>query len=61
MGNLAARLTSFVRNKNGAVAAEYAILLAAVAVVVALAMVVLDGALTGVLQDAADCVEVGCV
>ena len=50
MGDLAAHLASFVHNKSGAVAAEYAIVLAAVAVVVAVAMVVLDGALTGVLQ-----------
>ncbi len=61
MGNLAARLASFMHSKNGAVAAEYAILVALVAVVTAVAMAVLDGALTGVLQDAADCVEVGCV
>ena len=61
VGDLAAHLASFVRNKSGAVAAEYAILLAAVAVVVALAMAVLDDSLTGVLRDAADCVEVGCV
>ena len=61
VGDLAAHLASFVRNKSGAVAAEYAILLAAVAVVVAVAMAVLDDSLTGVLRDAADCVEVGCV
>jgi Flp pilus assembly pilin Flp len=50
-----------MHSKNGAVAAEYAILVALVAVVTAVAMAVLDGALTGVLRDAADCVEVGCV
>ena len=54
-------LNRFWGYQSGAVAAEYAILLAAVAVVVALAMAVLDDSLTGVLRDAADCVEVGCV
>ncbi len=60
MGNLAARLASFVHNKNGAVASEYVLLLVVVGVF-AVVVVLLVGALTGVLQDAADCVEVGCV
>ncbi len=60
MGDLAARLASFVHNKSGAVASEYVLLLVVVGVF-AVAVVLLVGALTGVLQNAADCVEVGCV
>ncbi len=61
MGNLSARLVAFLRNESGAAAAEYAMLIAALVVLVAIASATLGESLTVVLNDAADCVEVGCV
>ncbi len=61
MGDLLARLTAFLRNESGAAAAEYAMLIAALVVLVAIAAGTLGESLTVVLNDAADCVEVGCV
>ena len=61
MRNLAARLAVFLQNQNGAAAAEYAMLIAALVVLVAIAAATLGDSLTVVLNDAADCVEVGCV
>ncbi len=53
-------LNRFWGYQSGAVATEYAMLLVVVGGF-AVAVILLVGALTGVLQDAADCVEVGCV
>ena len=61
MGVLTARLAAFVRNESGAAAAEYAMLIAGLVVLVAIAAATLGDSLTVVLNDAADCVEVGCV
>ncbi len=61
MGELSARLAVFLRNESGAAAAEYAMLIAALVALVAIAAVTLGDSLTVVLNDAADCVEVGCV
>jgi Flp pilus assembly pilin Flp len=61
MGDLTARLAVFWRNESGAAAAEYAMLIAGLVVLVALAAATLGDSLTVVLNDAADCVEVGCV
>ena len=61
MRNLAARLAVFLQNQSGAAAAEYAMLIAALVVLVAIAAATLGESLTVVLNDAADCVEVGCV
>ena len=61
MGDLSARLAVFLRNESGAAAAEYAILIAGLVVLVAVAAATLGDSLTVVLRDAADCVEVGCV
>ncbi len=61
MGDLTARLAAFARNESGAAAAEYAMLIAGLVVLVALAAATLGDSLTVVLNDAADCVEVGCV
>jgi pilus assembly protein Flp/PilA len=61
MRDLAARLVSFNRDESGAAAAEYAMLIAALVVLVAVAAATLGDSLTVVLQDAADCVEVGCI
>ena len=60
MRDFAARLATFLHNRSGAAAAEYAMLIAALVVLVALASATLGGTLTVTLQDAADCVEVGC-
>jgi Flp pilus assembly pilin Flp len=61
MGNLSAFIAVFLRNENGTTAVEYAVLLAAIAGPLALAAVILSNSLTVVLNDAADCVVVGCV
>lgn len=61
MRNLAAAFATFLHNRDGAAAAEYAMLIAALVVLVAIAAATLGDSLTVVLQDAADCVEVGCV
>ncbi len=61
MGVLTARLAAFLRNEGGAAAAEYAMLIAGLVVLVAVAAATLGDSLTVVLRDAADCVEVGCV
>ncbi len=61
MGDLTARLAVFLHNESGAAAAEYAMLIAGLVVLVALAAATLGDSLTVVLNDAADCVEVGCV
>jgi len=61
MRGLTARLAVFLQNQSGAAAAEYAMLIAALVVLVAIAAVTLGDSLTVVLNDAADCVEVGCV
>ncbi len=61
MGKLSVRLAAFLRNESGAAAAEYAMLIAALVVLVAIASATLGESLTVVLNDAADCVEVGCV
>ncbi len=61
MRDLAARLAVFLQNQSGAAAAEYAMLIAALVVLVAIAAATLGESLTVVLNDAADCVEVGCV
>jgi pilus assembly protein Flp/PilA len=61
MRNLSARIAVFLRNESGAAAAEYAMLIAALVVLVAIAAATLGDSLTVVLNDAADCVEVGCV
>ena len=60
MGDLSAFIAVFLRNENGTTAVEYALLVAALVVVV-LATATLSGSLTVVMNDAADCVVVGCV
>ena len=52
---------SFRSDESGAAAAEYAMLIAALVVLVALAAFALGDSMTLVLNDAADCVEVGCI
>jgi len=61
MRDLAAGLAKFLNSESGAAAAEYAMLIAGLVVLVALAAATLGDTLTVVLRDAADCVEVGCV
>ena len=61
MGDLSVRIAAFLRNESGAAAAEYAMLIAGLVVLVAIASATLGDSLTVVLNDAADCVEVGCV
>ena len=61
MGELSARSAVFLQNQSGAAAAEYAMLIAALVVLVAIAAATLGDSLTVVLNDAADCVEVGFV
>ncbi len=61
MGNLSARIAVFLSNESGTVAVEYALLLAAFVAVFALAAVTLIDSLTVVLNDAADCIVIGCV
>ncbi len=61
MKDLTARLAAFLHSQSGAAAAEYAMLIAGLVVLVALAAAALGDSLTVVLSDAADCVEVGCV
>ena len=61
MKEFAARLVAFLHNRSGAAAAEYAVLLAALVVLVAVAAATLGDTMSLVLNDAADCVEVGCV
>ena len=55
-----ARLVNFLRDDCGAVASEYAILVAAIVLAVALATVMLGDGLSVLIRDAADCAEVGC-
>jgi len=55
------RIANLFCDESGSVAAEYAMLLAAVVVLVAIATGTLQGALSHVLRDAADCVEAGCL
>jgi Flp pilus assembly pilin Flp len=61
MSNIASRLAAFLHSESGAAAAEYAMLIAGLVVLVAVAAATLGDSLTVVLRDAADCVEVGCV
>lgn len=61
MRRQAARLRDFWRDENGAAAAEYGILVAAIVVLVAVAAATLGETLMTELRNAADCVEVGCV
>lgn len=61
MGSPARRLGDLLRDERGAAAAEYGMLIAAVVVLVALATIVLDDALSVVLKGAANCVEAGCL
>lgn len=55
------RIANLLCDENGSVAAEYAMLLAAIVVLVAIATGALGDTLSLVLRDAADCVEVGCL
>lgn len=50
-----------MRDESGAAAAEYGMLIAALVVLVAVAAATMGDALTLVIRDAADCVEVGCL
>ena len=50
-----------MRDESGAAAAEYAMLIAALVVLVAVAAAILGDTLSLVIHDAADCVEVGCL
>ena len=61
MGVITARFSDFWRDESGAAAAEYAILLAAIVVIAAVAADNLGDTMAVVLDGAADCVEVGCV
>ena len=61
MKGLKARLVCLLRDESGAAAAEYGMLIAALVVLIAVAAATLGDTLTLQLQDAADCVEVGCV
>ncbi len=61
MGDLSARIAVFLSNESGIVSVEYTLLLAAFVAVFALAAATLIDSLTVVLNDAADCVVVGCV
>ncbi len=61
MGDLSARIAVFLSNESGMVSVEYTLLLAAFVAVFALAAATLIDSLTVVLNDAADCVVVGCV
>ena len=54
-------VTGLAREESGAAAAEYGLLVAAIAAVMALAVVALGDGLTEVLQGAANCVETGCL
>ena len=60
MRYLAARFAGFLNHQSGAAAAEYALLIAVLVVLVALAAATMGDTLTVTLRDAADCVEVGC-
>ena len=61
MKSQTAWLRDFWRDEDGAAAAEYGILVAAIVVLVAIAAATLGETLTTELRNAADCVEVGCV
>lgn len=61
MKSLKARLVCLLRDEDGAAAAEYGMLIAALVVLIAVAAATLGDTLTLELRDAADCVEVGCV
>ena len=61
MGDLSARIAVFLSNESGIVSVEYTLLLATFVAVFALAAATLIDSLTVVLNDAADCVVVGCV
>ena len=61
MMSLKAVLVRLLRDEDGAAAAEYSMLLAALVVLIAVAAATLGDTLTLELRDAADCVEVGCV
>ena len=61
MMSLKAFLVRLLRDEDGAAAAEYGMLLAALVVLIAVAAATLGDTLTLELRDAADCVEVGCV
>ncbi len=61
MKSPAVRLMNLLRDESGAAAAEYGMLIAALVVLVALAAAVLGDTLSLRLEDAADCVEVGCL
>ena len=61
MGKFSARLGDFFRTQGGAVAAEYAMLIAGFSdPSLPFAAGILGDSMTLVLNDAADCVEVGC-
>ncbi len=64
-GKATRRIRKFLKklwtDKNAISSVEYALLLAAIAGPIALAAVILSNSLTVVLNDAADCVVVGCV
>lgn len=55
------RTANSLCDENGSVAAEYAMLIAAIVVLVAMATGTLEDTLSLVLRDAANCVEVGCL
>ena len=61
MDSLKTRLLCLLRDESGAAAAEYGMLIAALVVLVAVAAATMGDALTLVIRDAADCVEVGCL
>ena len=60
MKKLSKILTAVLRHQSGAIAAEYAILLAVVVLIVG-AVLFLGGSLSDTLATAAGCVETGCV
>ncbi|WP_374614585.1 Flp family type IVb pilin [Sphingorhabdus sp.] len=49
--------TSFLRDDNGASAAEYALILAIVGTGIAIAAVNLGGSITTAMNEAGDCIE----
>ncbi len=55
------RTANLLYDETGSVAAEYAMLIAAIVVLVAIATGTLEDAMSVVLRDAADCVEAGCL
>jgi len=61
MKSLKAHLVCLLRDEDGAAAAEYGMLIAAVVILVAVAAATLGDALTLELRAAADCVEAGCL